>query len=208
MSSQPDTPASALAGRFARLHGLLAGKGAACLVLLLGIMGLLSLSGCGYGFSGGQSTVLGAETTAQLSASAYASPDAPIRMHTLRIKSVEHPTLYPWLGQAIRSSLRDEIGARQIAVWADEGNADYQIQIIVHSFTLRTAVHDAYDASLLYSAAIGLTGIVYDGAGKEVWRSPRLSYSDTYDTYSERNAAEELSAQIIKLLVAEMRNTF
>ncbi|MDR1242446.1 MAG: LPS assembly lipoprotein LptE [Deltaproteobacteria bacterium] len=207
MSSQPDAPA-ATAGRFARLRRLFAGKGAACLVLRLGIMGLLSLAGCGYGFSGGQSTVLDVETTAQLSGPVYARPDTPLRMHTLRIKSVEHPTLYPWLGQAIRSNLRDEISARQIAAWADEGNADYQIQIIVHSFTLRTAVHDARDVSLLYTAAIRLTGIVYDSAGKEVWRSTRLSYSDTYDTYNERNAAESLSSQIIKLLVSEMRNTF
>jgi hypothetical protein len=208
MSSQPDTPASARPGILARLRRLLAGKGAPRFVLRLGILGLLSLAGCGYGFSGGQSTVLDAQNTAQRSEPVYARPDTPSGMHTLRIKTVEHSTLYPWLGQIIRSNLRDEINARQIAAWADEGNADYQIQIIVHSFTLRTAVHNARDVSLLYDATISLTGIVYDNEGKEAWRSTRLSYSDTYDTYNERNAAEMLSVQIIQMLVADMRNTF
>jgi hypothetical protein len=185
------------------------------LLVLLCLCGLCGLSGCGYGFSSGTATVLDIDARAMASAPVSNGQDtaAPnykpdFREHTLKIKSIDHHTLYPWLAQVIRSTLRDEIGARKIAVWLDAGNADYSIQLIIHSFTMRTSVHDENDTSMLFSADIQMTGIVYDSADKEVWRSSRLYYSDMYESYMERNAAEMLSSQIIKLLVAEMRNTF
>jgi hypothetical protein len=61
---------------------------------------------------------------------------------------------------------------------------------------------------LLYSGNISLSGIIYDRSGIEVWRSSRISYSDIYETYNERDAAEQLSAQVVKFLVSEMRDTF
>jgi hypothetical protein len=171
------------------------------LLALLVLPGLIGLSGCGYGFSGGQSTVLerGEMTRRE------GQPDS---IPTLAIKNIEHHTLFPWFAQVIRTSLRDEIGARTIAVWADSGNVDYEMQIVVHSFTLRTALQRADDTSLLYSANILMTGIIYNSEGVEIWRSSRISYSDTYDAYNERSAAEQLAVQAVKLLVAEMRNTF
>jgi hypothetical protein len=199
---------SASLRRLRRRAGRAPPPGVLVLAALFGLPGLLS--GCGYGFTGGQGTVLDGKSQARQAYFDGSGQTAPLlqQIHTLSIKSIEHHTLYPWLGQIIRSSLRDEIGARKIAAWVDSGVADYSLQIVVHAFTLRTSLHNEQDVSLLYSANIRLTGIIYDSAGIEVWRSGAVSYSDTYDSYNERAAAEQLSAQAVKLLVAEMRNTF
>jgi hypothetical protein len=201
MLSHPDR-------RLRRRPGLVARLGALGLAALFVLPGLLS--GCGYGFTGGQATVLDSKSRAQQAYFDGSGQAAPLlqQIHTLSIKSIDHHTLYPWLGQIIRSNLRDEISARKIAVWADSGVADYSLQVVVQAFTLRTSLSTAGDVSLLYDGNIRLTAIIYDSAGVEVWRSGAISYSDTYDAYDERDVAEQLSAQAVKLLVSEMRNTF
>lgn len=163
--------------------------------LLLGplfcLLFCLLLSSCGYGLNSRQETVLGPGTV------------------TMKMKGVEHPTLYPWMGQVIRSSLRDELGARKVAVWVDDGPADYSIQINVSSFTIRSYLESSQDVTVIYTGAIQLQAIVYRGSdNSEVWRSGMESYSDYYEDYSDRSAAEQLSLQAIRRLVAQMRNTF
>lgn len=160
-----------------------------CLAFCL-LSGLL-LSSCDYGLNSRLETVLGPSTV------------------TIKMKGVEHPTLYPWMGQVIRSSLRDELGARKVAVWVDDGPSDYSIQVNVLSFTIRSRLETSQDVTVLYTGNIRLQAIVYSGSdNSEVWRSRNVRYSDTYESYSDRSAAEQLSLQAIRRLVAQMRNSF
>jgi hypothetical protein len=127
----------------------------------------------------------------------------------MKMKGVEHPTLYPWMGQIVRSSLRDELGARKVAVWVDDGPSDYSIQVNVLSFTIRSRLETSQDVTVLYTGNIRMQAIVYRGSdNSEVWRSAIESYSDTYESYSDRAAAEQLSLQAIRHLVAQMRRSF
>ncbi|MDR1124459.1 MAG: LPS assembly lipoprotein LptE [Deltaproteobacteria bacterium] len=151
----------------------------------------LLLGACGYGLDSRQETVLGPSTV------------------TMKMKGVEHPTLYPWMGQIVRSSLRDELGARKVAVWVDDGPSDYSIQVNILSFTIRSRLETSQDTTILYTGNIRMQAIVYRGSdNSEAWRSAIESYSDTYESYSDRSAAEQLSLQAIRHLVAQMRRAF
>ena len=93
-------PASAHAG-YGRLYRLAAG-------LLSGLLVCLMLTGCGYVWRGqegslSENSVLGNGSK------------------TLKIKSVEQTSLYPWLTYQVRSLVRDDINARNLAKWVDDG---------------------------------------------------------------------------------------
>ena len=95
-------PASAHAG-YGRLYRLEAG-------LLSGLLVCLMLTGCGYVWRGqegslSENSVLGNGSK------------------TLKIKSVEQTSLYPWLTYQVRSLVRDDIHARNLAKWVDDGQA-------------------------------------------------------------------------------------
>ncbi|MDR2892154.1 MAG: LPS assembly lipoprotein LptE [Deltaproteobacteria bacterium] len=165
--------------------------GRPALFLLLIALSALMAGGCGYGFAGAEPTVLGDGAK------------------TMKVRGVENPTTYPWLNQILRSNLRDEIGARQVATWVDSGDSDYSIQLNVTSFTIRGSMHTQADVTLLYTAAITMQAIVYqESDNTEVWRSSLVTYSDSYETYYDRSAAEQLAKQAINMLVGEMRNIF
>ncbi|MBZ2171263.1 LPS assembly lipoprotein LptE [Nitratidesulfovibrio sp. SRB-5] len=128
---------------------------------------------------------------------------------TLKVKNVDNPTMYSWLPYILRSSLRDEVGARSLAVWKDEGRADYEIKLRVHYFRLRGDVRDSDDRTQLYTASMGAEATVYDGATNAVvWESGLVSYSDSYDTYNERDAAEKVGVELVRRLVDRMRQRF
>ncbi|MDL2313716.1 LPS assembly lipoprotein LptE [Desulfovibrio sp. OttesenSCG-928-C14] len=151
----------------------------------------VSMGGCGYGMGGGESSVLGPNSS------------------TLKIQGVEHTTVYPWLGQVIRTKLRDEVAARNLAVWVDSGNADYSIQIKVSNFTVRTALHDDERRAVLSTAMLQLEGVVRRSADNtEIWRSGLISYSDTVESVNEEQAADALAAQAVRILVSRMRQNF
>ena len=98
---------------------------------------------------------------------------------TLKIKGVDYPTLQPWLPYRIRSALRDEVTSRHLASWVDSGPADFEIQINVTSYTSRQWMQDAQDRTMLYTTAMLLEAIAYNGStNQEVWRSGRISYSE------------------------------
>ena len=90
---------------------------------------------------------------------------------TLKIKSVEQTSLYPWLTYQVRSLVRDDINARNLAKWVDDGQADYTLTVRIPSFKVRS--YGQYrSASQLYTATISIEFIVYDGkTNTEVWRS-------------------------------------
>ena len=134
-------PASAHAG-YGRLYRLAAG-------LLSGLLVCLMLTGCGYVWRGqegslSENSVLGNGSK------------------TLKIKSVEQTSLYPWLTYQVRSLVRDDINARNLAKWVDDGQADYTLTVRIPSFKVRS--YGQYrSASQLYTATISIEFIVYDG---------------------------------------------
>lgn len=150
----------------------------------------LLLAGCGYTLASSGTSVLGDGTK------------------TLKIKGVDSPTLHPWLPAAIRSRLRDEIGARHLARWVDSGSADYEIQINVLSFTSREWIRTEQDTAQMYSIAMNLEAIIYEGStNKEVWRG-ESRYSDYQDSSDEKEFSGDILTQVIRKLADRMRNTF
>lgn len=128
---------------------------------------------------------------------------------TLKIKSVDNPTMYSWLPYMLRSALRDEIAARSLAVWKDDGRADYEVKLRVHYFRLRGDVRDSDDRTQLYTASMAAEATVYDGATNAVvWESGLIGYYDSYDTYNERDAAEKVGLELVRRLVDRMRQRF
>lgn len=152
---------------------------------------LLALAGCGYQLGADMPSVIGEGEK------------------TLKIKSVEQPTMYPWLGHMLRTNIRDEIGARHLAKWVDSGQADYDMRIVVKAFTMRSWVYGKNETTLMFTGNMTLEAIIYQGGGStEVWRSGLLSYADTFESNDERGAAEELSVLIARQLIDRMRQTF
>lgn len=159
------------------------------------LFGILALAGCGYG--------LGTEGPSVLDTPAEGG------LPTLKFKSVENPTLYPWLSYVIRTELRDEIAARDIARWVDSGKADYELAITVENFVIRSWLTDTDNATTLYSASITLRGTVYRGdSNEEVWRSGTLQYSQSYDSIQERTVAADLTRELAHRFASAMRQNF
>ncbi len=128
---------------------------------------------------------------------------------TLKVKGVDYPTLQPWLPYALRSSLRDEVGARKLASWVDDGPADFEIQIKVISYTTREWVRSEGDTTLLYDSQLTVEAIVYDGSNnKEVWRSGPVSYDDRVESATDPSAPVDIITQVMRQLVDRMRNAF
>ena len=157
---------------------------AACLAALL------LCGACGYGLSSDMPTVLGGS-------------DA-----TLRLAEVEQPTLYPWVGFTVRSAMRDEINARNLAAWVDYGSSDYTMHIKVNSFTMRGSVASSADETLLYTGSVSMSVTIYRTSDNaEIWRNS-VSYSDNFDNETEEEAARRLFIQASRRLADSMRNTF
>jgi|GEM_PF-384797 len=159
------------------------------------LFGILALSGCGYGLGTDGPSILEAPEGGGLP--------------TLKFKSVENPSLYSWLPHIIRTELRDEIAGRDLARWVDSGKADYELAIVVDSFTFRSWLTDADDATMLYSANMSFTGTIYEGgSNKAVWRSGVISYSQSYETVQERTAAADLTKELARRFASAMRQAF
>ncbi|MDR2051733.1 MAG: LPS assembly lipoprotein LptE [Deltaproteobacteria bacterium] len=162
-------------------------------LLLLCLLLAAVSGGCGYAPAGGAPSVMGG------------------REATLTLVSIEQPTVFPWVNYTLRSSLRDEIASRNLAVWVDEGEADYSLRLRVEALTMRSSVRSRLDAPLLYSGSVTISAVLYrrgsDNNGREAWRT-RVSYSDTFESGDEENAARLLFAQAARLLADRMRHTF
>lgn len=148
------------------------------------------LAACGYGMSSKDDTILGTSKT------------------TLKLTSVEQPTMFPWVGYTLRATLRDEIAARNLAVWVDNGKADYNMHLRVNSFTMRSSVKNTQDATELYTGTVDMTAIFFNGANNvEEWRT-NVSYSNTFETDNEETAATLLFTQAVRRIADNMRSTF
>lgn len=163
-------------------------RGLAALLLSLALGA--GLAGCGYGLASDLPTVLGSSAS------------------TLRLGTVEQPTLYPWVVYTVRSAMRDEITARNIARWVDSGSADYTMHIKVNSFTMRSSVASSSDETLLYTGSASMTVTIHSSKdNRELWRGS-ASYSNEFDNETEEAAAKQLFIQAVRRLADNMRNTF
>ncbi|CAK7016663.1 MAG: hypothetical protein DELT_02263 [Desulfovibrio sp.] len=161
----------------------------------LSVLAACCLTACGYGFGADAETVL--------------VPVTPGVTPTLKIKSVDNPTLYPWLAHVIRSEVRDEIAARKLAVWVDSGKADYELTIKVDSFLFRSWLTDKDDVTTLYSGSLTFEGILYKAStNEEIWRSGNIGYSQNYEQVQERTAASELTRELARRLASRMQQAF
>jgi hypothetical protein len=162
---------------------------------LLALFAALFLASCGYGFGSDGESVLEARS--------------PGILPGMKVKTIENPTLYPWLSYVIRTELRDELAARRVARWVDSGKSDYELSVKVSNFTFRSWLTDSNDATMLYAASMTLEGIVYrSDTNEEVWRSGMLSYSQNYDRSQEQAAAAELTRELMRRLTSAFRNVF
>ncbi len=172
----------------ARLFGLAAG-------LLSGLLVCLMLAGCGYVWRGQEGS---------LSENSVLGNGGK----TLRIKSVDQSTLYPWLTYQIRSLVRDDINARSLAKWVDDGPADYTLTVRVSSFQVRSYGQYA-SASQLYTATINMEFIVYDGkTNTEVWRSGNIYYSENYENSDEESAIRSILELAIRRCMDALQQRF
>lgn len=149
------------------------------------------LSACGYKLAADTPSILGDGTK------------------TLKIKEVANPTLEAWLPAAIRSGLRDAINARNLAVWVDQGPADYEIQIDIKGYTSRESMSSRTDVTMLYDNRLSLNATIYDGAtNKVIWQSGTISYTDRSEGRGRESSSDELITQIMSRLTEKLRNTF
>lgn len=159
--------------------------------LLLCLIIMTALSGCGYSLTGLQPSILGNGNK------------------TIKFKGVENPTLYLWLPSDIRNLVRDEIGSRCMARWVDTGDADWEIKIIVHRFELSGHGYARSGASLLYDGSMIMSAEVYNGKSNTVvWSSGPISKSQVYEVADEQSAVRELSKDLVYQLVDRMRIEF
>lgn len=153
------------------------------------------LGGCSYTWKGQQSahssnSVLGDGTK------------------TVRIRDVEHSTLYAWMPYSVRSLLRDEINARRLASWQDSGQADYELSVRIPTFTVQ-AYGQSRETNQLFTVTMSLELQVFDGhTNEQVWRSGLISYAERYQSVNEERAIDEAIRNIMLRAVDSMQNTF
>ena len=164
-------------------------------VLLLVCLLAALLAGCGYTWRGqkgalSENSVLGTGNK------------------TLLLKEVDHTTLYPWLTYAIRSHVRDDINARNMAVWVDSGKADFTLTVRVPSFKIRS--YGSYRSNTnLYTATIVMEFVVFDGVtNTQVWTSGPIEYSDTFEDSSEEEALREVVSMTIRRCMERLQQRF
>ena len=175
---------------------------------VLVLFGFLALAGCGYGFGADGPSVLTTPTKGPTSTAAVL-PSITGDLPTLKFKSVENPTLLPWLSYVIRTEVRDELAARKLCRWVDSGKADYEVSIKVDRFTFRSWITNSDDATMLYSADMSMNAVFYRADSNEiVWQSGNISYNQSYDAVQERAAAGELTRELARRLASSMRQAF
>lgn len=128
---------------------------------------------------------------------------------TIKIKGVENPTLYTNLPYIVRSDLRDELTARNLARWRDEGPTDYTLQIRITRMTIRSWGEIDEDTTTAFTSNMSMEFIVYDGKSNNiVWRSGVQSYTDTVSTTDESSIIEVSSQRLTEKLLDAMRREF
>ncbi|NJB68999.1 hypothetical protein GGQ74_002693 [Desulfobaculum xiamenense] len=140
--------------------------------ILLSAVLALALSGCGYHATGhGEHLVLDASHRA------------------LCIRSVENPTLKPWLESVLRAEVRDEFTRRGHIDWASVKDAQADLHLVVNSFRSDASLTDSDDETIKSSSTITLTArIVSRDTGAELWNSGPVSASQSFTTGGKESA--------------------
>ena len=128
---------------------------------------------------------------------------------TLRITSIENPTLISSLPYHFRSTLTKVIAERSIAILKSDPPSQYEMEIIIHSYRAvpRTIVQD--DIILLYSIEIVFEAIVYETAkGTPFWRSGKITTSDIYQTFTSEIVIPGLINDAVNDLINSMQLRF
>ncbi|UZP67750.1 LPS assembly lipoprotein LptE [Desulfovibrio mangrovi] len=160
-------------------------------LVLLVLTATVLLAGCGYQFAGKEKGIFGDPRS------------------TIRMGSVENPTMYAWLPPKIRSLMRDEIHKRNLASWVDSSPSDYTMRIVIDEFMLRSHMRDSDDKTLIYSASLRFEAIVYSGQTNRVfWRSGKESLSRTYDSKNEQDAGTDITQLLVQRVCDRMRHSF
>lgn len=162
--------------------------------IIVSFMLFLSISGCGYTWRGEQGSI-------------SAQSVIENNTETIKIQSIEQPTLYPWLSYFVRSALRDEITQRNIAKWVDSGSANYEIGIVINDFRVRS--YGSYDYSSLLTASTSMELTLYDGSTNAIiWQSGPISYSETYEDVDEDDALQDLVLIIVQRAIDRLQQQF
>lgn len=128
---------------------------------------------------------------------------------TIKIKGVENPTLYSSLPYIVRSDLRNELTARRLAKWRDDGPTDYTLQIRITKLTIRSWSSVDEETTSTYTSNMSMEYIVYeDRTNKIVWKSGVQSYKETVDTTDESAIIETSSKRLTEKLLDAMRQEF
>ncbi|GAB6175407.1 hypothetical protein JCM16814_02980 [Desulfobaculum senezii] len=141
-----------------------------------------------------------------LSGCGYRLPDdeAPLVLdashRALCIRSVENPTLKPWLESLLRAEVRDELTRRGSIVWTSAKDATADMHITVSSFRSDASLTDSDDETVKSSANINMQArIVSRADGSELWNSGTVSASQSFTT--NRDAAER---RVVSLAVRRL----
>ena len=161
------------------------------LAVLCLLLACCTLAGCGYRFAGEGPTLLGDGNS------------------TLRISSVENPTMLPWLPQELRSRMRDEVNKRNLARWVDNGKTDYLMRIRIISFSLRSSVKDDDENTLLYSGQMTLEATITDGStNAPVWTSNQVSVQRNFDEDTEDAAGRRTAEFAVRRLLDQLYQVY
>lgn len=138
----------------------------------------LVLSGCGYHFAGSEAPLV---------------LDANHR--ALCIRSVENPTLKPWIESRIRAEFRDELTRRGTITWASVKDANADVFITIHSFRSDSSLTDSDDETIKSDATIDMRArIVSRTDGAELWSSGSVTASQSFTT--DREGAERRAVSL------------
>lgn len=155
------------------------------------VLACLMSGGCAYKMAGDFPSVLGDGS------------------RTVKIKSVDNPTMSTDIAYILRSRLREEITARHMAKWVDSGPADYSLEIKIKQFSERGETFDDIFKTKLYSIQLVVELIVYDGStNRKVWESGPISQTDFSEIPKSRRSTMDVAILLVRQMADKMRNQF
>ena len=158
------------------------GKKASILISLLCIFGL---TGCGYHFIG-QSEVLS-------------------EIHTIAIPYFENETYEPGLERYMTEALVNEFVRSRTVSIVDEGDADAVIRGNIELFKEFVIAYDRNDSALEYLIQVELdVTLEKRDTGEVIWRNKELSHFEEYRVSSEIAVTEANKGDAIRKTAVEM----
>lgn len=151
---------------------------------------LLSLGGCGYGYSRGQSVL-------------------PEDKRKLAIVEIINPAPLSWLEPRLRSLIRDEVTRRGIATWAAPDKADALMTIDIERYYRRSSVTGQDEETLLSTATISFEATIRSAVDRSViWRSGKITRKWQFQPAHGEDADMEVTKLAVRRLADLMSNRF